>query len=250
MKEGQSLKWIIKIIGIVLAALIIGILTYLGDYYHADQTAHEALLSNDQVDVRKAENLTIFTPAAGQDETGFIFYPGGKVEDIAYAPLMRSLAEQGYVAIIVGMPFNLAVFNVNGADKVLEALPEIEHWIMVGHSLGGAMAADYLAGHEDQVAGLVLLGAYPNKSLAQSSHPVLSLYGSEDQIIDQRGFEGGRDKMPVNVSYHEISGGNHSGFGNYGKQAGDGTAAISAAEQQAITVTKIIEIWKGNGYDK
>ncbi|WP_373483276.1 alpha/beta fold hydrolase [Acetobacterium sp.] len=250
MKKGQIIKRIIKISGIVLVALIIGILTYLGDYYYADQTAHEALISDDQVTVREAGNLTIFTPTAGQDETGFIFYPGGKVEDVAYAPLMRSLAEQGYSAVIVGMPFNLAVFNANGADKVLETMPEIEQWIMVGHSLGGAMAADYLAGHEDQVEGLVLLGAYPNKSLAQSRHPVLSLYGSEDQIIDQQGFEGGRDKMPVNAIYHEISGGNHSSFGNYGEQAGDGTAAISAAEQQAITVTKIIEIWKGNGYDK
>lgn len=246
MKEGQILKRIIKIIGIALVALIIGMLTYLGDYYHADQTAHDALISDDQVNVRKEGNLTIFTPTAAQDETGFIFYPGGKVEDIAYAPLMRSLAEQGYSAVIVGMPFNVAVFNANGADKVLETMPEIEQWIMVGHSLGGAMAADYLAEHEDKVDGLALLGAYPNQSLAQSSHPVLSLYGSEDRIIDQQGFADGRNKMPVNASYHEIAGGNHSGFGNYGAQAGDGTAAISSAEQQAVTVVKIIEIWKGN----
>ena len=246
MKEGQILKRFIKIIGIILVALIIGILTYLGDYYHADQTAHKALISDDQVTVRVEENRTIFTPTAGQDETGFIFYPGGKVEDIAYAPLMRSLAEQGYTAVIVGMPFNLAVFNANGADKVLETMPEIERWIMVGHSLGGAMAADYLAGHEDQVKGLVLLGAYPNQSLAQSSHPVLSLYGSEDRIIDQQGFAEGRNKMPGDASYHEITGGNHGGFGNYGAQAGDGMATISSAEQQAVTVAKIIEIWKGN----
>ena len=246
MREGQSLKRNIKIIGMVLVALVIGILTYLGDYYHADQTAHDALISNNQVMVRKDGNLTIFTPTSVRDEMGFIFYPGGKVEAIAYAPLMRLLAEQGYSAVIVAMPFNLAVFNVNGADKVREALPEIEEWIMVGHSLGGAMAADYLVKHEDQVEGLVLLGAYPNDSLTQSSHPVLSLYGSEDQIIDQEGMAEGRNKMPVKASYHEISGGNHSGFGNYGEQAGDGTASISAAEQQAITVEKIIEIWKGN----
>lgn len=246
MKKGQILMRIIKIIGLVLVALIIGMLTYLGDYYHADQTAHDAMISDDQVTVRKEANLTIFTPTTGQDETGFIFYPGGKVEDIAYAPLMRSLAEQGYTAAIVGMPFNLAVLNANGADKVLETMPEIDQWIMVGHSLGGAMAADYLAGHEDQVDGLALLGAYPNQSLAQSSHPVLSLYGSEDQIIDQQGLAEGRNKMPGGAGYHEIAGGNHGGFGNYGAQVGDGMATISPAEQQAITVAKIIEIWKGN----
>jgi hypothetical protein len=246
MKQGQSLIRISKIIGMVLVAFVIITLTYLGDYYHADQTAHEALISGNQVIVREEGNLTIFMPTTGQDETGFIFYPGGKVEDIAYAPLMRSLAEQGYPAVIVGMPFNLAVFNANGADKVLEALPEIEHWIMVGHSLGGAMASDYLAEHEDKVAGLTLLGAYPNESLSQSSHPVVTLYGSEDQIINQQGFTEGRNKLPVTARYYEIAGGNHSGFGNYGEQSGDGIASISSAEQQAITIAKIMEIWKGN----
>ncbi|TYC87400.1 alpha/beta fold hydrolase [Acetobacterium wieringae] len=246
MKERKTAKKIVKILGIVLVALVIGILTYLGDYYHADQTAHDALISSDQVNVREEGNLTIFMPTAGQDETGFIFYPGGKVEDIAYAPLVRALAEQGYPAVIVGMPFNLAVFNINGADAVMETIPEIENWVMVGHSLGGAMASDYLAEHEDQVSGLVLLGAYPNESLTQSSHPVLSLYGSTDQIIDQQGLAKGRDKMPREASYYEIAGGNHSGFGNYGLQAGDGTASITQAEQQVITVEKIMEIWKGN----
>lgn len=249
MKKGQNLKRIIKIIGIVFVVLIIGTLTYLGDYYHADQTAHEALISNDQVNVTEKGNLTIFTPTIGQDETGIIFYPGGKVEDIAYAPLMQTLAKKGFTAVIVGMPFNLAVLKPNGADAVMEALPEIDHWIIGGHSLGGAMASDYLAGHENQVEGLILMGAYPNETLAQSNRPVLSLYGSEDQIINQQGFEEGKSKMPPNAIYYEITGGNHSGFGNYGLQEGDGLPSISSAEQQAISVEKILEFWKGNGYE-
>ena len=192
MKKGQIVKRIIKIIGIVLVAFIIGILTYLGDYYHADQTAHEALNSNDQVKVTEKGNLTIFSPVTGQDETGIIFYPGGKVEDIAYAPLMQALAKVGFTAVIVKMPFNLAVLNPNGADAVREALPEINHWIIGGHSLGGAMASDYLVGHEDEVEGLVLMGAYPNESLSQSNHPVLTLYGSADS--DHRSTGLGRRK--------------------------------------------------------
>lgn len=246
MKDGQNLKRILKIVGIILVAFIIGILTYLGDYYRADQTAHEALISNNQVTVTENGNLTIFAPASGQNGTGIIFYPGGKVEDIAYAPLMQALAKEGYTAVIVKMPFNLAVLNPNGADGVFEALPEINHWLIGGHSLGGAMASDYMVGHEDKVEGLVLMGAYPNESLSQSDHPVLTLYGTVDQIIDQQGLAEGKNKMPGNASYYEIVGGNHSGFGNYGQQAGDGTASISAAEQQAITVEKISEIWKGN----
>ncbi|MBI4857051.1 MAG: hypothetical protein HY818_09950 [Acetobacterium woodii] len=246
MKERKTLKRIMKIIGIVLVAFIIGILIYLGQYYHADQTAHEALNSNDQVNVSEKGNLTIFTPTAGQDEIGIIFYPGGKVEDIAYAPLMQALAKKGLTAVIVKMPFNLAVLNPNGADAVMEALPEINHWIIGGHSLGGAMASDYMAGHEDKVEGLVLMGAYPNGDLALSNHPVLSLYGSNDQVLNRQAFEAAKVKMPSATTLYEISGGNHSGFGNYGQQAGDGTASISSAEQQAIAVEKILEIWKGN----
>nr|WP_320027239.1 alpha/beta hydrolase [uncultured Acetobacterium sp.] len=246
MKERKTVKRIIKIIGIVLVVFIIGILTYLGDYYHADQTAYEALNSNDQVNVSEKGNLTIFTPTIGQAATGIIFYPGGKVEDIAYAPLMQALAKKGLTAVIVKMPFNLAVLNPNGADAVMEALPEINHWIIGGHSLGGAMASDYVAGHEDKVAGLVLMGAYPNQDLALSNHPVISLYGSNDQVLNRQAFEAAKVKMPLATTLYEISGGNHSGFGNYGQQAGDGIASISSAEQQDIAVGKILEIWKGN----
>ena len=69
MKERKTAKKIVKILGIVLVALVIGILTYLGDYYHADQTAHDALISSDQVNVREEGNLTIFTPTAAVSYT-------------------------------------------------------------------------------------------------------------------------------------------------------------------------------------
>jgi pimeloyl-ACP methyl ester carboxylesterase len=159
---------------------------------------------------------------------------------------MQALAKKGLTAVIVKMPFNLAVFNPNGADAVIAALPEINHWIIGGHSLGGAMASDYVAGHEDKVDGLVLMGAYPNQDLALSNHPVLSLYGSNDQVLNRQAFEAAREKMPSATTLYEISGGNHSSFGNYGQQAGDGMASISSAEQQTITVEKILNIWKGN----
>lgn len=51
--------------------------------------------------------------------------------------------------------------------------------------------------------------------------------------------------MPTDVTAFEIIGGNHGNFGNYGEQQGDGTATISASEQQAVTAEKISELWKG-----
>lgn len=245
MEKSRSRKKIFKIIVIIIYVFILGLLTYLGDYYHADKTAHRSLISDNIVTVEEKGNLTLFMPAEGQSDQGFIFYPGGKVEAIAYAPLMRLLAEQGFTSVIVKMPFNLAVFNPNGADDAIKNLPEIKHWIIGGHSLGGVMASDYVASHPGEVSSLVFMGAYPNTSLAQSNISVLSLYGSEDHVLNRAAFEQAKGEMPTGVTYHEIVGGNHGNFGNYGEQQGDGTATISASEQQAITAEKIKEILGG-----
>jgi hypothetical protein len=239
-------KRILVILGTVIVVVFIGLWSYLGDYYRADETARAALIANDQVDVKQEGNLTIFSPVVNDNNIGFIFYPGGKVEDVAYAPLMHKLAEKGITAVIVGMPFNLAVFNPNGAEKVIGTFPEIKYWIIGGHSLGGAMASDYLAENSNKLEGLVLMGAYPNKDLSQIDDPLLSLFGSEDKIVNRQAFEAARIKVPKKTVFYEITGGNHSGFGNYGLQSGDGVAKISSEEQQNIAVEKIVEMWKGD----
>ena len=63
---------------------------------------------------------------------------------------------------------------------------DYEHWYIGGHSLGGAMAADYAAGHSSAFDGLVLLASYSAKDLSDASFPVLSLsiYGSEDGVLN------------------------------------------------------------------
>ena len=244
-KRTKSLNTLFKILGIILVIIVIGLLTYLGDYHHADKTAHEALVSDDHLTIEEKGNLTIFSPVNGKNDQGFILYPGGKVEDIAYAPLMRSLAEEGFITVIVKMPFNLAVFNANGADGVMKTLPEINTWFIGGHSLGGSMASDYTVENSEKISGLILMGSYPNESLSQSDISVLSLYGSEDGVLNREAFEQAKEKMPEDVTYEEIFGGNHANFGNYGEQQGDGTPLISASEQQAISVEKIKELMEG-----
>lgn len=39
-----------------------------------------------------------------QSETGLIFYPGAKVEETAYAPVMDGLAQQGIFCVTVKLP--------------------------------------------------------------------------------------------------------------------------------------------------
>ena len=173
---------------------------------------------------------------------GFIFYPGGKVEHTAYAPLMRACAERGVLCVLIRMPFNLAVFNINGADGIPEQFPEVAHWYLGGHSLGGAMAASYAADHADELDGLVLLAAYSTRDLTKSGLAVLSIYGSEDGVLDMKKYEKYRSNLPHDTSEVVIDGGCHASFGRYGAQAGDGTPTISSDEQISRTAVEIVRI--------
>jgi pimeloyl-ACP methyl ester carboxylesterase len=60
----------------------------------------------------------------------------------------------------------------NDIGAVADALG-VARFVLVGHSLGGAAAIRYAAGHPDRVAGLVLVGA-PGKLPPQQSQPIMA----------------------------------------------------------------------------
>ena len=232
------------ILAVVLAIIFVSVVTfavYVNTYYHEGPAAVQAMASDGVIAVYEMrDGVTIFTP----EETlaAFIFYPGGKVEHTAYAPLLRACAERGILCVLIRMPCDLAVFNVNGADGIREEFPEIEHWYMGGHSLGGAMAASHAARHADELDGLVLLAAYSAQDLTDSGLDVLSVYGSEDGVLDMKKYERYRSNLPANVLEVVIDGGCHAGFGCYGAQNGDGEPAISSDEQIVQTAEEIARI--------
>ena len=105
--------------------------------------------------------------------------------------------------------------------------------------LGGAMAAAYAAGHGERLIGLILLAAYPTRTLG-SSLLTISVTGTEDGVLDRAKAEAGKTFVTGDLREYTLSGGNHAQFGNYGDQRGDGAAAISRDEQQRLTVEYII----------
>lgn len=116
------------ILAICLAfLLLLGICgyTYVADYYRADEAAVAAIAYHqaDKVQIKENGNVTWFLPQ--EPVAGLIFYPGGKVEHTAYAPLLRACAEQGLLCALVRMPGNLAVLGANAADGLQEQHPEI-----------------------------------------------------------------------------------------------------------------------------
>ncbi|MDO4620677.1 MAG: alpha/beta hydrolase [Lachnospiraceae bacterium] len=228
----------------IAAACIAGILAiaffiYTARYYHADASAMQALESSETVQVRKEQNCYFFDGPG--EKTAYVFYPGAKVETESYASLVRRIAEGGIDVFLTDMPFHLAFFGMNRAGQIIENHTEYESWFIGGHSLGGAMAANYAAGHADLFDGAILFASYPTKSLQKDGFRVFSFYGSEDLVLNRSSLEKGRAYMPEDYTEVEIAGGNHAQFGNYGEQKGDGSASISAEEQQKKAVDVIEE---------
>ena len=231
----------------ILAVLLIvagAFAIYVGDYYRADLGAIEAFEVENDVKAQTWEDGTIVY-APENAVTGLIFYPGGKVEYTAYVPLMRACASRGILCVLVEMPMNLAVFDVNAADGIREQFPTIEHWYIGGHSLGGSMAASYLKKHADAFDGLILLASYSTADLSKSDLRVLSVYGSEDGVLNLEKYKKYKKNLPDDFAEVVIEGGCHAYFGMYGEQKGDGRATITHTEQIAQTVEAIVELTGG-----
>lgn len=227
----KKIRSLLIAISLLLGLSVGGFLIYASDYYRADDHALAILNSTD--DVTTTDNLTVLSTHENP-KTAIIFYPGAKVEAIAYLPLLDQIRENGITSILVEMPLNMAIFNSDAADKVISAYPEITNWYIMGHSMGGAMASKYASDHPENVKGLILLGAYiygdypPEKSI--------TIYGSFNSNLED------------NIDYTEnivvIEGGNHAKFGNYGIQKGDPEGTITHEEQQSLTVKAILDFIK------
>lgn len=173
-----------------------------------------------------------------------IFYPGGKVEPQAYALLLQDLANTGMTVSLVKFPLDLAVFNSKIAQDIINpSMPTV----IAGHSLGGAMAANFSKDNLQSIDGLILLAAYSLESygLENSTLPVLSIFASNDAIATEDDINSRRQWLPETTEYVRIEGGNHAQFGSYGDQHDDGTATISASEQRRLTVEAVAQFIDG-----
>ena len=229
-KRKKRRKWLVP--AAVVLLLVCAFFIYTGDYYHADETAEAAMASDEKVRVITTDFGWLFDGAS--EENALIFYPGGKVEATAYAPLCRELAKNGIDVCLVEMPFRLAVFGKNRADRVFAAF-HYAHWTIGGHSLGGVMAASYAADHADQLDGVILIASYTTKKIGDGLETVL-IYGSEDGVLNMNKYRNNLENVPEDAKEYVIEGGNHAQFGSYGVQSGDGQARITQERQVEETV--------------
>jgi hypothetical protein len=237
-----------RTVGIVLLA-VLAVLFVAGAWYVQPQPllpeAEASLASTATVTFTETDAGLEWAPADGDYDTGLIVYPGGKVPAAAYGPLAQQIAEDGYLVVITPMPLNLAVFGIGKADAVVEAHPEVEHWAIAGHSLGGSMAAQYVSGNPDAIDGLAFWASYAATDLSALDLDVLSTWGSLDAGAARMSGPEARAFVPGDAVFTEIPGGNHEQMGWYTGQPNDPPATISRADQQSQVAASTVAMLEG-----
>jgi pimeloyl-ACP methyl ester carboxylesterase len=236
--------WLLPLI--LLAIVILALLGFVIWGSTAAPPMSEALAAlepDGQVQVA-TEPWLVFQPTGTPPQTGLILYPGGRVDPRAYAPTARALAQAGYLVVIVPMPLNFAVLAPGRAAEVQAAFPQIEQWAIGGHSLGGAMAANFASRQPGAVQGLVLWASYPASGDDLSNQPlaVTSIYGTRDGLATLGEIAASEPLLPPDTRWVEIEGGNHAQFGWYGSQGGDNQATISRETQQDQIVVATLDL--------
>ena len=269
-KIGKFFGIVLLVLVLLVAGSLIAFKIYTSHYYATDTVAFSQIADEyaGKVDVFSNDSGMAFFPGDKNFRGIIVFYPGGKVEYTAYSALMYELSARGFICLLPKMPENLAFLSIRAVDYLMPGDEEIRKkagemdWYMAGHSLGGVAASKYLAdafedsgekpelpgdveGGLGRFKGLILCGSYPASDLSSAPIRLLSIYGSNDRVLNRKSYEASRSNWPADSTEEVIEGGNHASFGTYGKQEGDGEATISNEQQIKITA-EIIDNWIGN----
>ena len=228
-------KIIIGIIVLLILMIVLAFLYLFTGNYNADKEAYEFLVSDENVTVSKIDDGYFFDGKGSN--IAIIFYPGAKVEYIAYSKMMYDLASDGYDCFMLEMPFNIAFFGKDKAKSILDTY-DYESIFVAGHSLGGVVANGFAVDNIDRISGIINLASYPAEQIPKQV-PYLLIYGSEDMVMYKEKYEESKKYMPEGFKEIVIDGGNHAGFAQYGIQDKDGEPQIGSDEQEAIAVEEI-----------
>ncbi len=193
------------------------------------------------VAVTEREGATVFMPTgAAAGRAALVFVPGGGVDPDAYLPFVRAVADAGWPAALVRLPWRMA-FTDSGQIEVWRRVSDArESWgasrpiVLGGHSRGGMLSALFASRYPTELSGLLLIGTtHPrDHDLSSLRIPVLKISGTRDCVADLEDSKANASKLPKQAVWTTIVGANHAQFGYYGSQLGDCKATISRDEQQ------------------
>ncbi|MES2505496.1 MAG: alpha/beta hydrolase [Verrucomicrobiota bacterium] len=238
-------RWIRR--GFLLwAAIAMG---WLANSYRTRGVPDATLQSSPAISVVDGAAMLEFMPTRPGGKPALIFICGSGVSAHAYAPLLRPIAEAGYPVFVIRLPYRFAPLEshkqaaLERARSVIASHPEILHWVVSGHSLGGALACRAAQSDPQAFSAMVLVGTTHPKQEDLSSLPmaVTKVYASNDGVAPPDRTLANKGLLPEGTQWVEIKGGNHSQFGHYGHQLLDGHATISREAQQAATRAAFLE---------
>lgn len=169
-------------------------------------------------------------------DTGFIFYCGAFVDYRDYCGILGGLADRGYFTASLKCPADISMLNPAGALVLMRQHPEIRHWYIGGHSMGGVVASSLSGLLPSSFEGVVLLASY---SIVPVRVPVLSIYGTNDGVLVMPLYMASRPLISSDLTEIVMEGANHRQFGNYAYQIMDREASISMETQQQNTICAI-----------
>lgn len=242
-KKNFGKKIAICVIALFVVFLVVYVIRYFTTYHAAEDVVSSYFeKTSDGITVSYIDDgVFIDSPAT---EKAVIYYPGCKVEYTSYIPFCYELAKEGFDVFIVKVKLNFALFEKDAGQRIFDKY-SYDHWILMGHSMGGIACASYAAEVGDKIEGLVLLGAHGAADLRETNIKTLVLYGTEDGVVQRKKLEKGRELLAKPENYYEleIEGANHAHWAHYGAQAMDGDASISREDQIKTGIQKIKEVY-------
>jgi len=149
------------------------------------------LQTSDSVKVVNDSYKIEFTPLKSVKDSALIFYPGGFVDPKAYAPMARKITENGYK---VKLPLRIAFSNsqkqelFSRSKELIQNDDETNHWVMAGHSRGGALAAEFVKDESKLVDSLILIGTTHPKEfdLSDLEIDVTKVFATNDGLASEK----------------------------------------------------------------
>jgi len=243
----KNIRKILRIIWIIcgLSFTIVLIISF-----QAKGVDKTLLQSSDSVNIVNDSYKIEFTPLKSIKDSALIFYPGGFVDPKAYVPMARKITDNGYKVIIVKLPLRIAFSNsqkqelFSRSKELIQNDDEINHWVMAGHSRGGALAAEFVKDESKLVDSLILIGTTHPKEfdLSDLKIDVTKVFATNDGLASEKEVKEYAKNLPPHTNWVKIEGGNHSQFGYYSFQIGDKKATIGRDTQQTILVDLIIQV--------
>lgn len=226
---------------LAIVALSLGGTWIQQQWRHADATpaALAAARSDADVLIEDGRFLTL-RPRRAAERMGVILYPGAYVDPRGYVPTLRPIAAAGYRVVIVPMPFELAVFGIDRALDVQAANPDLKHWALIGHSVGGAMGPLFASRHPGALDGVIIWDSYPPSmaNFAQYPKPVWHIHRARPDGSPPAAFTAQRAQFPADSHWVPIRGGVHMQFGSFaeGGYQEDWAPGLTRAEQHVAVV--------------